>query len=299
MLTTCSSHHVPALCGDKDAAPTAPGAVGSNSELSMDSSQEISDFYALIRDYWCDLSSVGASERSCMLNFGFWPEGVETLHEAQQAFLDRILLDGPQLPTGQCGLEIGCGIGGISINVLLRRTGVHMTALDIAEPQLALARGNAARYGVQDRFIGVAGNSMELPLGDAQFDFSLCIESSFHYDDKERFLREAFRTLKPGGVMVLADITCRRIDAIRFRQGNHFESPETYLRLVEKTGFELQSAQDIGPQVYGPLYRFLSEFNLTQRSAVSRYWSLVLSNYSQLVASGDMGYYVFTLRKPL
>lgn len=276
-----------------------PGAAGNNSGPSMDSSQEISDFYALIRDYWGDLSSVGANERSCMLNFGFWPEGVASLHEAQSAFLDRILLDIPQLPPGQRGLEIGCGIGGISINVLLRRPDVHMTALDIAESQLTLARGNAARYGVQDRLEGTAGNSMDLPLGDAQFDFTLCIESSFHYDDKERFLREAFRTLKPGGVMVLADITCKRVERIRFRQGNHFESPETYLQLIDKTGFALARAQDIGPQVYGPLYQFLSEFNHTQRSAVSRYWSLVLSNYSQLMASGDMGYYVFTLRKPL
>lgn len=299
MLTTCSSRPVPPLHGLNGAAQAASNAAGSNCELSMDSSQEISDFYALIREYWCELSSAGASERSCMLNFGFWPEGVETLHEAQLAFLDRILRDVPSLSEVQHGLEIGCGIGGISINVLRRRATVHMTALDIAQSQLALARDNAARHGVQERFEGVAGSSMALPLDDAQFDFSLCIESSFHYDDKARFLREAFRTLKPGGVMVVADITCRRTEGIRFRQGNHFESPETYMALMNKTGFEVLGAQDIGPQVYGPLYRFLSKFNLTQRSAVSRYWALVLSNYTQLVASGDMGYYVFSLRRPL
>ena len=35
------------------------------------------------------------------------------------------------------------------------------------------------------------------------FDFSLCIESSFHYDDKETFFAENFRVLKPGGILLL------------------------------------------------------------------------------------------------
>lgn len=264
----------------------------------MHSAQEISDFYTHNRGYWGDLSSFGAQQRSIMLNFGYWPPGVQTLHDAQHAFLDRILAQVPERPTRQQGLEIGCGIGGISINVLKRRPSVEMTAVDISEGQLALARANAELHGVQSRLRPLQGNSMDLPLPDGQFDFTLCIESSFHYDDKARFFHEAFRTLKPGGVMVVADITCERVDRIKFRQGNHFESHRVYRDLIAAAGFELTHAEDIGPQVYDALYHHVLEFNHTQRSQITRYWSLVLSNYRQLARSGDMGYHLFTLRKP-
>jgi len=262
-------------------------------------SQEISDFYTLIREYWSELSSQGADERSIMLNFGYWRTGMESLYEAQVAFLDRILADIPPEPSAQHGLEIGCGIGGISINVLRRRPSIQMSVVDISDSQLELARANARERGVLERLHAVQGNSMDLPLEEAQFDFTLCIESSFHYDDKGRFFREAFRTLKPGGRMVVADITCRQPERVKFRQGNHFESPETYLRLIADAGFELVRSEDFGQLVYEPLYQCVLRFNHSHRSQVGRYWSLVLNNYSQLAASGDMGYCLFTLRKPL
>lgn len=260
--------------------------------------QEISDFYALIREYWATLSSEGADERSIMLNFGYWRPDMTALHEAQAAFLARILAEVPAEPAAQRGLEIGCGIGGISVNMLRQRPSVHMAGVDISLSQLALARSNAQQHGVQARFEALPGNSMDLPFADGQFDFTLCIESSFHYEDKPQFLREAFRTLRPGGHAVVADITCRKPERVRFRQGNHFEAPEQYLEWMAQAGFEMVGWEDFGAQTYPALYACIADFNRQHRSPVGKYWAMVLSNYTQLAAEGDMGYCLFSLRRP-
>lgn len=261
--------------------------------------QEILDFYAQNRGYWIDLSSFGTQQRSIMLNFGYWPDGVGCLHDAQQALLDRVLATVPQLSGPAQGLEVGCGIGGISIDVLQRYPNVTMTAVDISPDQLVQAQTNAQVYGVQDRLTLLQGNSMALPLPDNGFDFLLCIESSFHYDDKASFFREAFSTLRPKGTAVVADITCKQVHRVKFRQGNHFESAQTYLELAAQAGFQAVRTEDIGPRVYKALYQHVLQFNQQRRNTVTRYWSLVLNNYHQLAQSGDMGYHIFTLHKPV
>jgi len=265
----------------------------------MHSVHEVSDFYAQNRDYWIALGSKAAAPPTVMLNFGYWSNGVDHLYEAQQSLVHRIIASIPR--DGAQGVEVGCGIGGISINVLKQLPHARMTGVDIAEGQLALAQANARAHGVQDRFQAQQGDSMALPLQDNAFDFGLCIESSFHYDNKPAFFGEIFRTLRPGGHAVVADITCSRVQGVRFRQGNYFESAETYHGLIRDAGFELVSTEDIGPQVYGPLYQHVHEFNAGQpngRSRISKYWSLVLNNYRELAQDGDMGYHIFVLKKP-
>lgn len=264
----------------------------------MSPDSEIIDFYAMIRDYWRDLTAFRSTGPTVMLNFGYWATGATDLHLAQQAFVDLIVHHLPAPLRSGHGLEIGCGIGGISIGVLQRLPLAHLAGVDISQQQLALASRNAAQAGLAGRFRPTPGNSMDLPLPDEAFDFTLCIESSFHYPDKPRFLQENFRVLKPGGTAIIADITCTHPEHVRFRQGNHFESPGFYREHIVRTGFALQHEQDIGPQVYSPLYRHVLAFNTQHRSAVSKYWSMVLSNYDKLQQAGEMGYHLFVMSKP-
>jgi ubiquinone/menaquinone biosynthesis C-methylase UbiE len=51
----------------------------------------------------------------------------------------------------------------------------------------------------------VQGNVMAMPYPDASADVMLSIEAISHYLDVEGFLAEAFRVLRPGGVLIIAD----------------------------------------------------------------------------------------------
>jgi 2-polyprenyl-3-methyl-5-hydroxy-6-metoxy-1,4-benzoquinol methylase len=61
---------------------------------------------------------------------------------------------------GKRVLEIGCGIGTDTINFV--RNGAQVTAVDLSEKSLEIARGRSIVYGVQDRAGFISGNAEEL-----------------------------------------------------------------------------------------------------------------------------------------
>lgn len=259
---------------------------------------EISLFYEHIRDYWALLSRSPDGRSSNMLNFGYWPATVEHLFEAQQRFVREIWETLPGRDDLRSGLEIGCGIGGVCIHLLREKPALSMTGVDISAQQLALAQQNAMRAGVDSRLALLKGSSMDLPVEEGSFDFTLCVESTFHYEEKARFFAENFRALVPGGYSVVADITCEDTDKVRYRRGNHFEARQSYIDHARRAGFTVESVKDIGPAVYRPLHAWITAFNRQQRVPSGKYWSVVLHNYEQLAAMGLMGYHVFLLHKP-
>lgn len=262
-------------------------------------SNEIGDFYRHIRGYWGHLSAPRTGVGSGMLNFGYWEKECPDLYTAQLNFLNKIVGTLDQRGFVDQGLEIGCGIGGISIGLLKKIPDTRMVAIDISPEQLKIAQENTESAGLLSRLSFNQDDSMALSFDTNFFDFTLCIESSFHYDDKKRFFAENFRVLKAGGQAVLADITCENVERVTFRRGNHFESRQRYIALAEEAGFVVESVEDIGQSVYRQLYQHILEFNKNNRELNGKYWSVVLRNYARLADEGLMGYHFFRFRKPL
>ncbi len=95
-------------------------------------------------------------------------------------------------------LDAGCGTGG-----LIRRLGSahpawHWTGVDVSPVALELAR-RRCRAGVKFREASVAA----LPAGDGQFDAIVSADVLYHVEDDAAALREFFRALRPGGLVVL------------------------------------------------------------------------------------------------
>ena len=93
---------------------------------------------------------------------------------------------------GLVGLDLGCGEG--HNTRLLVDEGAAVTALDISEPFIAAAASESTQ-GIQF----VMGDGAILPFGDASFDFITAFMSLMDVADPEATLRDAARTLKPGG----------------------------------------------------------------------------------------------------
>ena len=160
-----------------------------------------------------------------------------------------------------------------------------------------VASKRAAERGCDSQIDFVLGNAMAMPFEDETFDFSVCIESSFHYAQLDHFVAEQFRVLKPGGKAVIADITCEDNSKIKFRKGNYFYTASHMLSLLQEHGLEVVSHQRIGPFVFESLYNCICEFNKSHKAKIAKYWQLVMTNYANLSRNGVMGYDVFSVKK--
>jgi ubiquinone/menaquinone biosynthesis C-methylase UbiE len=92
-------------------------------------------------------------------------------------------------------LEIGCGIGVDSIQ--LAKCGFDVTAVDLTENALAVAREFAAHRAVGIDFR--LGNAESLEFPDESFDAVYSFGVLHHTPDIEKSVAEVRRVLKPGG----------------------------------------------------------------------------------------------------
>lgn len=265
---------------------------------AADSQAIIKGFYDWIRDYWVTISRSPRGESMHMLNFGYWLSDDDSLFQAQVNMRDHVFSHLSDFRPGAEGLEVGCGIGGMT--AFMAGRGYRITCLDIVQEQLQRARTLIREQGLGDAVNFSIGNSMAIPLRDACFDFIYCLESAFHYHDKPAFLRESLRVLKSGGEAVIADITCQDNTKVTFGHGNFFTDSATWRSMIDVAGFELIRHEKIGPRVYEPLHLYLSDVTKQKefRNRVGRFWSRVLTNYADLAMQGIMDYEIFKVRKP-
>jgi ubiquinone/menaquinone biosynthesis C-methylase UbiE len=123
--------------------------------------------------------------------------GVEASH--------RRLINQATISPGHRVLEIGCGTGNLAILIERLNPAAQVVGIDPDPKALARARRKAQRRGAAIQFD--RGFSEELPYPDASFDrvFSAFMLHHVRPDAKPVSLREAFRVLKPGGSLHLAD----------------------------------------------------------------------------------------------
>lgn len=104
----------------------------------------------------------------------------------------------PSDMTNKDAVELGCGTGYVS--GWMARRGARATGIDVSPIQLATARRLAKEHGIGVTFI--EGNAEATGLEDSSFDFAISEYGAAIWCRPGKWLREAWRLLRPGGRLV-------------------------------------------------------------------------------------------------
>ena len=96
-------------------------------------------------------------------------------------------------------VDLGSGDG--SFTSMLVRTGANVTGIDNEPIGIALSKELFAKHHLSADFIN--GSVEKMPLPDHFADAVVSCDVIEHLDDPARHVAEAFRILKPGGVLVI------------------------------------------------------------------------------------------------
>ena len=101
-------------------------------------------------------------------------------------------------------LDVGCGVGGTALHLAQRwPKSAHVTGITISNAQARYATALARSRG-QHNVAFVECDAMDQAFESKSFDIIWTLESEMHMPNKERFLHEIVRMLKPGGWLVMA-----------------------------------------------------------------------------------------------
>ena len=101
-------------------------------------------------------------------------------------------------------LDIGCG-GGL-LSEPMARLGFEVTGVDASPKNIGTASAHAGAGGLDIRYRNATVEELLASGAQASFDVVLNMEVVEHVPNPGRFLRDASRLLKPGGLMVVATL---------------------------------------------------------------------------------------------
>jgi ubiquinone/menaquinone biosynthesis C-methylase UbiE len=223
------------------------------------------------------------------LNYGYTLSNNESLGKKQEQ-LCRVVFDAADIQPEDELVDVGFGSGEqdflLADNYQFRK----LTGFNIADKQVDYANARASMAGLSDRlsFVNSPAENMQ-SIDDASVDKVLSVECAFYFD-RPRFYQEAARVLKPGGLLVLADIafcnllipvknataSLRRVGAIKHnrRDWEHHFTTRSVTKINSKTRQGCQMA----------VFQILKEFSNIPRADLVTWLSMALS--SQVVVLG-------------
>ena len=105
-------------------------------------------------------------------------------------------------------LDIACGTGDYSIAIARRaHPDTVVTGVDLTEAMLQVMRSKVEKAGLVGRIVAEQGNAEAMRFADNRFDRATIAFGIRNFEHREQALREILRVLKPGGRLVILELS--------------------------------------------------------------------------------------------
>lgn len=210
------------------------------------------------------------------VHWGYWDNPHTTIISAKDFhhaanLMTQHVVQKAQIKDGHKILDIGCGFGGTIKFLNERYSNCTMVGINIDPRQIVIAKNTVtASNGNQVEFI--EADACKLPFTDQKFDVILCIESIFHFSNRQIFFEECRRILRPGGVLVVSDFVpiyplgsfmnfiehaFHLVDKVYGTMRIDVSIPK-YKKMAKTTGFSVVDVDNITSHTF-PTYKFLKQ----------------------------------------
>jgi len=164
------------------------------------------DFY---RNNWSLLVKLLQIDQTHCIHHGYYEKGIRTHVQSvlnMNDFIGRLLKLDSEIKQCKKILDAGCGIGGTVVYFAKKFPDIKFTGINIVPDHIEMAKNLAKEKKVLSNTDFFVKDFVDTDLSSNHFDAIYLMESSCYALQKQMLIREMYRILKPGGILVITDV---------------------------------------------------------------------------------------------